>query len=505
MVTGSIRVRVFICVSALVNLIGISVTCAQSPGSVDSSFAGVGYLSTTVGAPGSVNLGRALVLQPDGRIVVGGSCDGDFCLVRYLTDGTLDTSFGTGGKVIQSLVGTDNAYAMALQQDGKFVMAGNCINGLSSFICAARFTTAGALDTSFGAAGTGWLTINPGSLSSRATAIALQPDGKILLAGGCTYPSTSEDFCVVRLNSNGTLDTTFNSTGSASTSFAVTSVAQRAQAIAVQTDGKIVVAGYCDSGTYDRICVARFLSNGSALDGTFGGTGYVTTAALANVNNRAYSAAILPNGKIVVGGECGTTGCAVRYLPDGSLDTSFGTGGVVGNGGTAAEGYAGAIALDVDGGVFHAGWNNPVAGIDFRLVRRWSSNGKSEVAVAHAPPSYLLLNSSSAYLPWMGIALQTDGKIVVAGSAAHTSVSTDTDFFIARYNGFPNDARNCSLDVDGDGSIVATVDTLIHARVALGVTGNAVVSGIAFAPQALRKTWTDIRNYLVSQCGMSLP
>ena len=136
----------------------------------------------------------------------------------------------------------------------------------------------------------------------------------------------------------------------------------------MQTDGKIVVAGYCDSGTYDRICVARFLSNGSALDGTFGGTGYVTTAALANVNNRAYSAAILPMEKssLVESVAPRDVRFAIYRRLSGHELRHGRRGGQWRNGsGRIRWGYR---ALDVDGGVFHAGWNNPVAGIDFRLV-----------------------------------------------------------------------------------------------------------------------------------------
>ena len=100
------------------------------------------------------------------------------------------------------------------------------------------------------------------------------------------------------------------------------------------------------------------------------------------------------------------------------------------------------------------------------------------------------------------LALQPDGKIIVAGTCSNNG--GNYDFCIARYDGGPFDAKNCSLDIDGDGSVLATTDSLIHARIALGVTGNAVINGITFAPNASRNTWPLIRDYLITQCGMSL-
>ena len=133
-------------------------------------------------------------------------------------------------------------------------------------------------------------------------AVALQTDGKIVLAGVCTgfASPTAADFCLVRLNNNGTLDTTFNTTrdGDGFPSAAVPSI-QAPMRFAIQTDGKIVAAGYCDAGTYDNICVARFLANGTArFDGTFGGgSSRVVTQAVASMHNRAYSLALLHNGR----------------------------------------------------------------------------------------------------------------------------------------------------------------------------------------------------------------
>ncbi|HPT57140.1 MAG TPA: hypothetical protein PLK42_10715, partial [Casimicrobium sp.] len=103
-----------------------------------------------------------------------------------------------------------------------------------------------------------------------------------------------------------------------------------------------------------------------------------------------------------------------------------------------------------------------------------------------------------------GMALQPDGKIVLAGTCRDGAGANIGNFCVARYEGGPFAARLCSVDLDGDGRFLATTDGLIFNRVGLGLTGDAVVSGIGFAPEATRTTWPLIREYLVTQCGMSL-
>jgi len=482
---------------------------AQTPGTLDTTFGGTGGVVTAVSPAGGDDRVRAMVLQPDGKIVLGGTCEDDFCLVRYLPNGTLDATFGAAGRVIQNVVGTDNAYAMALQPDGKFVLVGTCIPNLTltSTMCAARFTTTGALDVTFGGGGTGWITVDITSGGDVARAVALQGDGKIVMAGVCTgfISPTLQDFCLVRLNSDGTLDTSFNGTGKVVTTFGGSGLNQGANAVAVQPDGKIVAAGYCHVGSFDSFCVARYEANGVQLDGTFGsGAGYVTKQLFASYNSRAYAIMLQPNGKMLVGGECGSALCMIRYLATGAPDTSFGVNGVVGTAGTTSyEGKTGALALAPDGTVMHAGWSNPGPGIDYRRIERYAYDG--------TPPAGFFTPTiiASHYINgeaqgWNAIAMQRDGKVVVASSGAEASGLVG-DFLVARYHGFATEVGNCSLDIDGDGKVLATTDALIQARVALGMTGSAVTNGITFAPHAQRQNWADIRSYLITQCGMMIP
>ena len=181
------------------------------------------------------------------------------------------------------------------------------------------------------------------------------------------------------------------------------------------------------------------------LDLTFGaGTGKVMTA-IGTGHDHGRAIALQPDGKIVVAGYCWNGSnydfCLARYQANGALDTSFGSNGTI---------------------------ISPIG--------------------SHGDEAY-------------AIALQPDGKIVVAGACDNGS---NSDFCLARYEGGPFGYRNCTMDIDGDGVVLATTDSLIHARVALGMTGNAVTNGISFAGHAARQTWPDIRNFLVTQCGMTL-
>jgi uncharacterized delta-60 repeat protein len=375
-------------------------------------------------------------VQPDGKIVVAGSCliiIPNFCLARYNANGALDATFGTDGIAAPFMtIYGDYANALTIQPDGKFVVAGYCYHGgISTEFCLARFSTNGELDTTFGSAGLVFTKLS--TYDDIARALVVQPDGKILAAGSC-----SDSFCVARYNANGALDATFGSSG---TVIAVGGSSE-GHALALQHDGRIVVAGECYAGGWD-FCLARFSANG-ALDPSFGSSGKVATPMGSN-NDYIRAIALQPDGKIVVAGYCwnGTKNdvCLARYLASGALDASFNSTG--------------------------------------KLI---SPIGASDSVATAA-------------------ALQPDGKIVVAG---YCSNGSNNDFCVARYEGGPFDSRNCSMDIDGDNRVLATTDMLIGARVALGLTGNAVIGGITFASHATRTTWPAIRDYLVSQCGMSI-
>ena len=303
-------------------------------GTLDSTF-GVGGLVTT-GMPGYDGVfGYALVLQPDGKLVVAGCAFGesgeDIALVRYAADGSLDGTFGAGGRVIAPIgSGDDCAFALALQS-GMILAAGCASNGTNDEFAVARFDDDGSLDATFGSGGVATTPI--GSGDACAGALALQSDGKLVAAGGTsvTAPDWPPRIALTRYDANGGLDATFGSGGIVTTIFV--NHIQRAHALAIQSDGKLVIAGEAYVSPYYQFLVARYDGNGS-LDGTFGSGGGVLTSIGSN-NDHAYALQIQPDGKVVAAGTARDsalgpyTFALVRYEANGALDGSFGSGGKV--------------------------------------------------------------------------------------------------------------------------------------------------------------------------------
>ncbi len=283
----------------------------DTAGNPDSTFGTNGKDTTAIGAGGD-DEAYSVAIQSDGKIVVAGySNDGhhnDFAVARYTANGTLDVTFGAGGKVTTAVGsgGDDRAYAVAIQGDGKIVVAGYSYDGSSNndFFALVRYDAAGNLDGTFGTGGKVTTAFGSGGEEDDAAySIAIQSDGKIVVAGYSTDP---DDFALARYNTIGTLDTTFGAGGKVTT--AIGSGSAEAYSDAIQSDGKIVVAGYSNDGSNDDFAVARYDTCGN-LDGTFGTGGKVTTAVGVN-DADAYSAVIQRDGKIVAAG----------YSSDGSND-----------------------------------------------------------------------------------------------------------------------------------------------------------------------------------------
>ncbi len=234
-------------------------------GSLDTSFGNNGIVTTTFGGSASDVL-NSLVVQPDGKIVVaGGGGNYDLTIARYNSDGSLDTGFGTGGKVTTSADGSgfESLFGLAVQADGKLVAAGYSGNE----IVLIRYNTDGSLDTSLG--GTGTVVTSLGSGADSGYDLALQSDGKIVVVG-CTDNGSNHDVAVVRYNSNGTLDTSFGG-GDGVVTTAIGSGGDEGLAVAIQSDGKIVVSGKTWNGTDYDIALLRYNTDGS-LDPQFGAT-----------------------------------------------------------------------------------------------------------------------------------------------------------------------------------------------------------------------------------------
>ncbi|HXE99728.1 MAG TPA: delta-60 repeat domain-containing protein [Solirubrobacterales bacterium] len=447
-------------------------------GSLDTTFSGDGKQTTDLGGTFSPDRGNGVAIQADGKIVavgVAGATHGsrpdpppdDFGLVRYNTDGSLDTSFSGDGKQRTDLAGDsdDEANGVAIQADGKIVAVGG-----TGFFTLARYNTNGALDTSF--SGDGKQGTDFGGFFDGAAAVALQADGKIVAVGFAGVTSTGRDFALARYNTNGTLDTSFSADGKQNTD--VGGAFDGATAMALQGDGKIVAVGFAGatSAAHD-FALARYDTDGS-LDTSFSGDGKQTTD-FGGLDG-ASGVALQGDGKIVAVGTADESGVAqmaltkmalARYNTDGSLDTSFSADGkqaTTFGGGDAAVG----VALQTDGkivtvGTTEFGVSSFSAQSGFALARH-NADGSLDTSFSGDGKQTTDLGGAAA----SGVAIQADGKIVVVGA-------NDEDFALARYN------TNGSLDTSfsGDGKQTTDFGPFDAASdVAIQTNGKIVVVGI---------------------------
>jgi uncharacterized delta-60 repeat protein len=391
-------------------------------GSLDTSFSTDGKVTTLFGGDDSAN---ALAVQANGKIVVAGQAytgsTYQFALTRYNANGSLDTTFSGDGKVTTVIGGDDAAYGIAIQSDGKIVAVGKAFTPNHQF-AVARYTRTGSLDTTFSGDG---IATTPLGNDDEAYAVAIQSDGKIVVVGRC-YTGADYVFALARFTSGGALDPTFSGDGKLTTAIGTD---DSGNAVAIQADGKIVVAGEADTGTRTVIALARYTRSG-VLDSSFHGTGTVTTPI--GDGNTAWAVRIQPNGKIVVGGEADNGSRYVfalaRYNANGSLDTSFHGTGKVTTPISTSDAYAYALVLQRDGKIVAVGRADTAGGHAFALAR-YRTNGALDTSFSGDGKTTTVVGSSSE--PY-GAAMQRDGKIVAAGYA---QVGTDNVFALTRYLG----------------------------------------------------------------------
>ena len=401
-----------------------------APGDLDSAFGTGGFVTTDV--RGAADSGMSVAVQSDGRIVVAGfsasASTAQVAVVRYNADGSVDPSFNGTGRAVggfSGVLGSVFANSVAIQSDGKIVVAGTS-NG--SGFAVARFNSTGTLDASF--------TTGIGFGASPGSSAAIQSDGKIVVVGSAPNP-VFNDFGVVRFTSAGSLDTTFNFIGKVTTDFSGKDDFGRA--IAIQGDGKIVVAGNSiPSSNNNSFAAVRYNGNGT-LDTTFNGTGKVTTDFGGSISSIANSMAIQSDGKIVVAGTSQDGGVAgshkifavVRYNANGSLDTTFnGTGKLTTDFATGNDNNATSVAIQSDGKIVVVGYYNTGT-----ALARYNINGTLDAGfgVGGKLTTVGVLNNTLNGTG-SGLVIQNDGRIVVAGTYG---TSGNTDFFVLRFEGLP--------------------------------------------------------------------
>jgi len=331
-------------------------------GSLDSTFAGDGKVTAPIGAiEGAIN---AFARQDDGRIVLAGVNFGSpsqLAVLRFNPDGSLDTTFDNDGRAFAA-VGTYNvANAVVIQPDGKIVAAGVSYGANNDFALF-RFNPNGSLDTTFNNSGT---VVTPIPGDDVANAVALQADGKIVVAG-----TSSNEFALARYNPDGSLDTSFDLDGILTTRIGTSG--DQAYAVAVQPDGKILIAGRSSSFSGGHFAIARFHPNG-AVDTSFNGVGKAVTEVA--FDDTVHAIMLDAAGNITVAGRAnlnsgnpfafaGDDFAAVRYKPDGSLDTSYASGGkFITDVSDLGKDIAFALAFDSAGRAILAGESDALFGV----------------------------------------------------------------------------------------------------------------------------------------------
>jgi uncharacterized delta-60 repeat protein len=408
----------------------------QAAGSLDSTFGNGGKVTTNIklseGASG-------VVLQVDGKIVVAGEASdiqgpSRFALLRYNTDSTLDSSFGVDGKVTTGFDLGSGASDLAIQPDGKIVVAGTAFSNSSDSLDFAlvRYNTDGSLDLSFGSGGK-VLTDFHGFFDA-GSVLALQADGKIVVGGNVVRDPSLTDFVLVRYNSDGSLDSSFGNGGIVTTDFF--GRADVVLDLALQPDGKIVATGHATNPARGLnsldVALARYKADGS-LDPTFGSGGKVTTSF--ENGEGAVALGLQHDGKIVVAGNgfSAVTGgdfVLLRYNTDGSLDSSFGSGGKVTTDIVGAD-QARALAIYPNGKIVVGGTVRQPGFFrneDFALAR-YNTDGSLDTIFGSGGKVTTDFSGESDADSLSDLAIQPDGKIIAVGASS----ITNSDFALARY------------------------------------------------------------------------
>jgi uncharacterized delta-60 repeat protein len=418
--------------------------CLLSAGALDPTFGnGVGYVNTSFTNSGDKAF--SALIQPDGKIIAVGqagtmtvtgkhvqpSYSSAVGLARYNTDGSLDTSFGKAGSVIGPAAVNSGYIDAALYptegttNDGKIV-----VGGLSGGFAIARFNANGTLDTTFGTNG---IATAPFAATYGFDVFfeVVQPDGKIVALGQTADKTQGE---IARFNPDGSLDTTFGQGGM------VTGPVPNPRSLLLQADGKLVMVGFT-SGDATELELARYNADGT-LDTSFGTGGIVTNSSF----TAAYAGAIYPvagttnDGKIIVEGQGQGKGLGLaRYNPDGSLDSTFGQGGMITTptgqiapSGTATQG----VAIQADGRIVVTG-GGTAGGIEIAGVlttARYNVDGSLDSTYGSGGIVTTVTGSVVGNGYSNAVALQSNGAIVVVG---WTYISTQYDFTVARYLGGP--------------------------------------------------------------------
>jgi len=409
------------------NVTNVEVTCAPPPppGGLDPGFGGgTGKVSTAFGGDET----DMLLQTDDGKIIMIGGSSSDFVMARYMPDGSPDAGFGAGGRVTTDIAGgADAAYAAALLADGRILVAGTARVGSSEDFALVRYLPNGSVDTTFGTQGR--TTTDFFGQRDRAFAIAIQPDGRIVLAGDAVIAFGNSDFAVARYDANGVLDTTFGGgTGKVSTDIA--GHVDVGKNVAIESGGTILVTGTITMGTSAALAhtgLARY-SNAGVLDSSLATNGIQTIPNLQLGNGLA----LLPDGKILVAGNALVAGQTVfglmRLDTQGFPDLNFGSMGLATVGFSTQVDFASDIALDAQGRILLSGQASNSSNGDFALARLTPTG---QLDGTFDGDGKITVDFFGAGDGAENVLVQPDGRILLGGFAAN---GTALGYALARVN-----------------------------------------------------------------------
>jgi len=409
-------------------------TQAQQPGTIDSSFATNGVLKL-IPNPFGTDVANDLYVLPNDKVLLAGITDvggfmWDACVYRIMPNGTVDSTFGTNGLTVFDIGGgEDYTQAMAVLPNGKIIVAGGSyLGGAEVDFFAARLTEDGQLDASFGNNGKVIIPISAGEAEDVAQAIAIQPDGKIILAGSYgIFNTTDTHTALVRLNENGTLDNTFGTNGIA---FQISNYGDDvANDVMLLEDGSILTTGYADV-LNQQVIVTKTTANGIP-DATFGENG-IAYYDLNSGSDVGWSIGRHPNGKLMVSGRKGNTPGKTDFMlmaitENGALDNSFGINGVASKNQLLND-----AALDMifepSGKIVLAGSSGGslLGSNDFSICR---FNEDGSIDATFGTGGVTVSDIASFFSEAAAVGMQSDGKLIVAGRAS----DTNNDFGVVRY------------------------------------------------------------------------
>lgn len=404
-------------------------TYSQLAGSLDTSFGSGGKIITTFFT--GADVAKSVAIQNDGKIIVAGNCenpqgDVDFGIIRYNVDGSIDDQFGNNGKVYYDITTTiatnlnDYPSKILLQANGKIVITGQTNNAQFALI---RLNSNGTLDTTFGNNGKVIFFVGGNNVAYNAV---MQNDEKIIMVGKGAGQNDS-DFAIARINTDGSLDLDFSNDGKLNIDFGIY---DEAHGIAIDSDGKIIVCGTKDSTT---ACMARLNPDGS-LDNSFG------------VNGKAYFTApgaefmsikVQADYKIIVSGIIGNDFLLTRYNPNGTIDNSFGVNGYytfdIDN---MSDDDLNSMIIQNDGKIVLCG-RIYTGGQYYFCIVRCNPDGTLDTSFSYDGKQ--LTSFGTSWSMANDIICQNDGKLVVVGNYGEYF---NSDFAIARYLGINNLSTN---------------------------------------------------------------